>query len=385
MAFCALGFAGAGWTSRIPQLRQLLHLPTAEVGLLLAAVALGGAVATPAAGAVVSRLGSARTVGLAALAFAAALLSITVGVLGQPPALVGGLLVMGSATAVWDVAIAVQVGVIEQRLGRPVLAGCFGAFSAGAILGAGASAVLIALGVPPGVQFASTALLVGLGAAIVPRWLLAEAAVPWQSQGRGRTRVRWREGRTLALGIIGLAFAVAEGAGGGWIGLDLALRFHATASDAAGAYGVFAGAVATTRLTARWLTTRLAPPTVLRCALALAAIGVLVTATAQWPFLACVGIAVWGIGAALGLPGAISAGSTDTAAAAGRTTVITGIAYVGFLAGPAVIGTLAAATCLPVALAGVAVLLVTVIPFTRLASISNQSSTALDTLHLEHS
>ncbi len=138
-------------------------------------------------------------------------------------------------------------------------------------------------------------------------------------------------------------------------------------------------------MTARWLTARLAPPAVLRCALALAAIGVLVFATAQWPFLACVGIAVWGIGAALGLPGAISAGSTDTAAAAGRATVITGIAYVGFLTGPAVIGTLAAATSLPVALTGVAVLLVTVIPFTRLASISNQPSAAYDTPHLEHS
>ncbi len=197
MAFWALGFAGAGWTSRIPQLRQLLHLPTAEVGLLLAAVALGGAVAIPAAGAVVSRLGSARTVGLAAMAFAAALLSIAVGVLGQAPALVGGLLVMGGATAVWDVAIAVQVGAIEHRLARPVLASCFGAFSAGAILGAAISVVLIALGVPPGVQFASTALLIGLGAAIVPRWLLPEAAVPWRSRGRRRTRVRWREGARL--------------------------------------------------------------------------------------------------------------------------------------------------------------------------------------------
>ena len=60
--FIGSGFIFSSWASRIPQVRDGLHLSPASLGFLLLAIAAGSVVSLPLAGMVVARLGAARTI-----------------------------------------------------------------------------------------------------------------------------------------------------------------------------------------------------------------------------------------------------------------------------------------------------------------------------------
>ena len=70
LAFIGSGFAFASWASRIPQVRDRLHLSPAELGLVLLAIAAGSLIALPLSGPLVARFGSRRTVAVMALLLA---------------------------------------------------------------------------------------------------------------------------------------------------------------------------------------------------------------------------------------------------------------------------------------------------------------------------
>src|SRR6185437_5317150 len=79
VAFIAAGFAFASWASRIPQVRDRLHVTPAALGLILLAIAVGSLVALPLAGSIIHRLGTARTVESTAVLLAAGLSVVAVG------------------------------------------------------------------------------------------------------------------------------------------------------------------------------------------------------------------------------------------------------------------------------------------------------------------
>jgi hypothetical protein len=56
--------------------------------------------------------------------------------------------------------------------------------------------------------------------------------------------------------------------------------------------------------------------------------------------LAVLGVALWGLGAALGFPTGMSAAADDEASAPARVSVVAVIGYTAFLAGPPVVGLL---------------------------------------------
>lgn len=62
VAFIGCGFAFASWALRIPQVRDRLHLTSADVGLVLLTTAAGSITALLLAGVIVSRFHSRRTV-----------------------------------------------------------------------------------------------------------------------------------------------------------------------------------------------------------------------------------------------------------------------------------------------------------------------------------
>ena len=76
---------------------------------------------------------------------------------------------------------------------------------------------------------------------------------------------------------------------------------------------------------------------VLRVSFALAAVGAGLVILGT-PWVAFVGTAVWGVGAALGFPVGLSASADDAERAAARMSVVATIGYVAFIAGPPVLG-----------------------------------------------
>ena len=143
-AFVAAGFAFATWASRIPQVRDRLHLTPADLGLVLLSIAVGSLVALPLSGVIVHRFDSRRTVTAMALVLAVGLGIVAIGYLsGVVPVLIG-LFVFGFANGAWDVAMNVQGAAVERQLGRAIMPRFHAGFSAGTVAGALLGALMVA-------------------------------------------------------------------------------------------------------------------------------------------------------------------------------------------------------------------------------------------------
>lgn len=99
VAFVGCGFAFASWASRIPQVRDRLHLTSADLGLVLLTIAAGSITALLLAGVIVSRFHSRRTVTAMAALQGAALVAVALGYLAGVVPVVVGLFVFDFSTA----------------------------------------------------------------------------------------------------------------------------------------------------------------------------------------------------------------------------------------------------------------------------------------------
>ena len=358
-AFIGAGFAFASWAARIPQVRTRLDLDSAELGLVLLALAAGSVVALPLAGPVIARLGSRRTVLVMAGLLTVALVVIAVGHLAGVVPLVLGLFLMGFANGAWDVGMNVQGAVVERHLGRPIMSRFHAGFSLGTVLGALIGAALVALSVSVTAHLLAVAAVVGVVVPLAVRAFVPDvdegAAAP--EGGPGGVLTAWREPRTLLIGLFVLAFAFAEGTANDWITVAL-IDGHGT-SEAIGTLGF---AVFLTSMTAaRWigpgLLERHGRVAVVRLLAGLAVVGLLLFVFGPNTPVAFAGALLWGAGTSLGFPVGMSAGADDPARAATRVSVIASIGYCAFLAGPPLIGFVGQQVTVLRALTVVAVLL----------------------------
>ena len=366
IAFIGSGFAFASWAARIPQVRDRLELSPAQLGLVLLAIATGSLVALPLAGTVVARLGSGRTVAAMALLLAVGLAVVAVGYLaGVVPVLVG-LFLFGFSNGAWDVAMNVQGAAVERELGRSIMSRFHAGFSVGTVGGALTGAAAVALRVPVTVHLlavavASAAVLPVAVRAFLPDAGQPDAAAPGDAPAGSAARTalaRWREPRTLLIGLVVLSFALAEGAGNDWITVALIDGFGASAELGTLGFAVFLTAMTTCRWFGPGLLDRYGRVPVLRVLAGTAVVGLLLFGLGTSTPLAVAGTVLWGLGVALGFPVGMSAAADEPAAAAARVSVVSSIGYCAFLAGPPVIGFVGEHVTVPRALLLVAGLLV---------------------------
>ena len=342
-AFALNGFAFASWISRTPALRQALELSPSQLGLLLLCVSVGAVVALPGSGPLVQRIGPGRAVLGGACLVAVGLLVLSAGVSrNQRPLAGGGLLLIGVGTSVWDVAMNVEGAAVEHRLQRPLMPRFHAGFSLGTVAGALVGATAAARALPMQTQLILTAIAGSIAVSATVRLFLAAPPPTGLPRAAPKARAAWRERRTLLIGIMVLAFAFTEGTANDW--LTLALVDGHDASSAVGAVGfaVFVTGMTVARLTGGTALDRWGRVPVLRAAAALACAGVVLVVLGPSLLVAGIGALFWGIGVALGFPVGVSAAADDPSHAAVRISVVTSIGYTAFLAGPPLIGFIAA-------------------------------------------
>lgn len=348
--FFLSGFAFSGWASRLPAVRDSLGLTPAQMGVLLLALAAGSVIALPLSGVVVQHLGATRTVQTAGSTAVGGLVLAVAAVSAHTVWLTAvGLFAYGVGTAVWDAAMNLEGAAVEQRLGRAVMPRYHAGFSfgtmGGAAIGAGAAALRIPLGVHLAVVLVATLVAVLLAA----RHFLPEgthtahhdAAGGASGGGRGSVFRAWGERRTLLIGLVVLAAALAEGSANDWLALAVVDGFAATEAIGAVGFALFVTAMTATRLLGTALLDRFGRVTTLRITASLAFAGLLVFGLAPNLPLALIGVLAWGAGAALGFPVGMSAAADDPSRAPGRVAVVSTLGYTAFLAGPPLLGFLA--------------------------------------------
>ncbi|UNX54390.1 MFS transporter [Georgenia sp. TF02-10] len=343
--FVLNGLVFASWVSRLPAVRDALGLSPARLGVLLLVGSLGSVIALPLTGAVVQRLGTARTVVAAAVlnVTAFAVVAVAVGT-GQVALLAPALFLAQIGIAAWDVAMNLQGTVVEQALGRAIMPRFHAGFSLGTVLGAGVGAVAAYGGVSVTAHLLAMLALILVGVLLGVRGFLPGGQAP-AGEGRRhglRTALSaWGEGRTLLIGLVVLAAALTEGAANDWLALAVVDGFEQTDAVGAAAFGLFVTTMTVMRLLGTGLLERYGRVVVLRLCSALALGGLLLFGLAPNLWLALVGAGLWGLGAALGFPVGMSAASDDPLRAAARVSVVSSIGYTAFLAGPPLLGLLA--------------------------------------------
>ena len=274
------------------------------------------------------------------------LLTVALGYLVGIVPVVIGLFLLGFANGAWDVAMNVQGASVEQHLGRSIMSRYHAGFSLGTVAGAGIGAVMVLASVSVTVHL----LVVAIGTAVVVplavRGFLPDLDRDRRPRGReadrggrqGSVFRRWREPRTLLIGVFVFAFAFAEGTGNDWIAVSLIDGYQASAAAGTVGFAVFLTAMTAGRWFGPNLLDRYGRVTVVRTLAVVATGGLLLFIFSPSTPLAFVGIALWGAGTSLGFPVGMSAAADDPAAAAGRVSVVASIGYCAFLAGPPLIG-----------------------------------------------
>jgi predicted MFS family arabinose efflux permease len=353
--FLLVGVAFATWAALVPFAKTRLALDEGALGSILLAFGGGTIASTPVAASLIRRHGSRATLLGAGPALC---LFVPFLALAPSPIVLAALLFgFGVFAGFLGVAANTQAIAVQAMSGRPLMSSFHALFSVGGLVGASLSSLLLKLG-----------LSVELCAVVIPVALLALVATQYrglvadrEATGGPSARRRVPPPAVVAVGVMTLSLYLAEGAVLDWGAVFLHERRGFSASAAALGYAAFSIAMATGRLLGDRVVERLGPVAVVRFGAALAAAGFLVFVLAPGKASGLVGCALIGLGASNVVPTLISASArvSDFPVGAAVSTVAA-MGTVGLIAGPALIGYVADATNLALALAGLAALLMAV-------------------------
>jgi len=347
------------WVVRIPAIKERLGLGEGLLGLALLGAAGGALVAMPLVGALVSRFGSRRVVGTAALVLSFSLLMPAL----APSLLflVSALVVVGAANGGLDVSMNAQAVAVERGYGHPIMSSFHAAWSFGGLAGAALGGLVAYQGVGPLPHFSAVAVLSAIAFAVAYGALLPSHA---DASEEGTPAFARPTRALLGLGIISFCVLLGEGAMGDWSAVYLDDTLRTGPGFAAAGYAAFSLSMAFGRLFGDSFTERLGPVRLVRSCGAIAAVGLGVALAAGRPPVALFGFACAGAGFSIVFPTALSAaGRTGGTATGPALAAVSTAAYTGFLVGPPLVGFLAELTGLGNALYLVVTLSVAIVAF----------------------
>lgn len=343
--FALNGAAFATFAARLPDVKSLLHLSAAGLGLFLISGSIGSVIGLPMSGWITGRLGARVAVRLAALVNAAAYIGTAVAVAaGQIWIAVPCMLIAGWAIGLWDVTMNLEGATVERHLGRSIMPRFHAMFSGGtvlaALIGAAATAARVPVWLHVGVMMCLIA-VIGMWASrdfeTLPR--LSDAPTESVAQEEVSHRSAWLDPRVLLIGVVTLVAAFTEGTANDWLSLAFVEGHDVPKWAGVLAFALFLSCMTAGRLVGTKLLDKFGRVPVLRVCFTLAIIGSLVVVLGPTA-LAYFGIVVWGVGVSLGFPVGMSAAADDPVRANARISVISTIAYSAFLAGPPLLGLL---------------------------------------------
>ena len=348
--FFIFGLSGAAWVVRIPQIKELVHVDVATLGVLFLSGAIGAMVALSQAGRIVARFGTriAILIGFL-LIFIGGAISITSLFLGNPVLLGAGSFISGLGAGLSDVGVNVEGAALEKRQGRSLMPQLHGAFSLGTLAGALGGSLAITVGLAVTTQ----TIIINIIFAIVLLGMIrfiplgtgqthGENATE-QAESPAERRANWRNPRLVFLGLAIFGASVAEGGANDWLALAMVDDYKIAAEQAALTFAVLVGSMTIVRFSGGKLVDRFGRATVLRAFGIAGVVGVFfVILGAPNPALAWTGAALWGAGVALAFPLLLSA-AADGENSSGRVAVVTAFGYAAFLVAPPLLGFLAQA------------------------------------------
>ncbi|MGJ7508021.1 MFS transporter [Variovorax sp. GT1P44] len=344
--FFGSGFVFATWGVHIPTVKSHYGVNEAELGLAMLAAGVGALLGLTQASRWIGRRGVRATAGASGSVYALLL----AGLLVMPAywALLGLLVVFGILTSVFDVSINTEAAQLELRGGKPLMSGMHGMFSLGGMIGATTGGAAIAAGMAPQHHLLLVAIVMALSIGLSARWMLPKETTASSSDDGS---FRLPRGALAVLGLLAALGLIAEGAIYDWSVLYLHQELGSPQQQAALAYASFSAAMATARFGGDAMRARFAPAVLLRGSALLAAASMTLVLVTSAPWLALIGFAGVGVGFANVVPILFAASARVPGVEPARgIAAVSAAAYLGFMAGPPVIGFLAQLSSLTAAL-----------------------------------
>ncbi|MCI3928160.1 MFS transporter [Streptomyces sp. AN091965] len=346
--FFVTGAAFATWAARVPAVQDRLDLSAGELAVALVGLSGGAFVGLPLVGGLVARYGS-RTVlragmalylaALTGLAFAPGLALLTA---------VLALFACGN-TAV-DVAMNTQGVLVERAYARPVLGGFHAMFSLGGIVGAGVGGLVASAGVGTGPHFAVTAVVLCAVAAWAATALAPEPRRAERAADSGPLLALPGPGLWIP-GLVAFCALMGEGVVNDWGAVYLHEVTGASAGLAGTGFAVFSAGMVVGRLSADRVRSRVGTTRfTLGCA-AVAGVGALIPVASPTVLAGFLGYGLLGLGMAAVIPVVFShAADLNPERPGPSIAAVSAVGYVGFLAGPPLIGAVTESTTLRTAM-----------------------------------
>lgn len=266
------------------------------------------------------------------------------------------LVLLYSATGLYDVGINASAVDLEQITGRRFMSFLHAAFSGGAMFGAIGAGVLIQAGADYRIVY--LALLVPLAAvilAVATTRFPATASGSSESNGEKRAQRLTRHLPLLLVGGIATLGLLSEGEMEHWSGIYLRQTLGLPALLGGSGVAVFYAAMAAGRLGTAWAVRSFGNRRTLLAAGLFTAGGMGLALATREPLLVVCGFLIVGLALSGVAPIAFSAaGDLAPERAGGAISVVTTLGYGGFLLGPVVVGGLAELFGLRVALGTIA-------------------------------
>ncbi|WP_217239580.1 MFS transporter [Streptomyces sp. AC555_RSS877] len=349
--FAVHGAVTGSFATRVPWIQDHASVSAGQLGLALAFPALGASLAMPLAGSISHRFGARN-----ALRGLIALWSLSLVLPSLAPNLLTlclALFVYGATAGMADVAMNALGVDVENRLGRSIMSGLHGLWSAGALIGSAAGTLAAHLGADARLHHVLAAgVLTALGVASCA-WVLD--LQPGEDE-EPPPRFALPPRSALLIGAVGFCAVFAEGASLDWSAVYLRDRLEASPGLAAACTTGFTLTMAIARLVGDKVVDRYGSVRTVRVGGVLATAGGLLIVLASHPAAAMAGFALMGLGIAVVVPLCFAAagrsGPNPSLAIAGVAT----ITYTSGLVAPSAIGGIAEATSLTVSFGLVTVL-----------------------------
>lgn len=340
------GLAVGSVVSRVPALVDQTGIAEAAIGSAILFVGVGGLAVFPLAG--IAR-GSISSRAISALGAIFVLLSLpAVGLADDWFSLAIAFLLFGFANGILEIGGGTQAVLLESAAGKPMLSKFFAIFSLGGLSGAAIAAAAADISLVA--HFLTAAIVLALPLPIALRFLLPDAT---NETAKGGASVGLRLPPADLAGIAGLALCamIAEGSVEGWSALVMTSVHGATTGAASLAFGAFSATMIAGRLFGDHLRERFETVVLVRGLATLAAFGMAMAIFAPSSALALVGFALFGLGLSVLNPILFNAAGTHPAVdpSIGIASITT-MGYLGLILGPTVIGAIAAASDLRLAI-----------------------------------
>lgn len=335
--FFIAGITFASWASRIPEIKNKLHLSDAGLGTVLFALPVGLMASLPLSGWAVSKFGSKQVLTIAGIVYPCVL--VLPGLVNSSASLMITLFFFGLFGNLFNISVNTQAIGVEEEYGRSIMASFHGVWSLAGFSGAVIGTFMVSNVVPIFVHFC-----IILGLNLVLGFALNKHTLAHDGGKKDQPIFVLPDKNLLVLGLIAFGCMVCEGTMFDWSGVYFDKVVRVPREYVTLGYVAFMSTMAGGRFIGDWITTKVGTRRMLQLSGILITAGLLLAVLLPTIVTATIGFLLVGLGVSSVVPLVYSAaGKSGTMTPGASLAAVSTIGFIGFLLGPPTIGFIAEA------------------------------------------